>query len=362
MNTDFKITDTWMSGFVDAEGCFSVYLIKLKNLGLNPSFRFYIPQKDTESLLKCLELLQERLDKANLDAKVMVGLRKGLGVMNVRVINHTHLTEVVKPLFENSPLLTSKHQDFKLFFKALELYRNKRIPINRRLIYTAHLMYAMNTEGVQRKKPLSFYEDLIKEKFKEKGEEAQWDKAVEEAKAFVEEIVNQEEPSLECDKISDDYFMGLMVGDGCFHSDFDCRSSRKITVRKGISVSLLKTKRNEELLDAIAAKYNVTWVKRRSLKLRHHFSITREDVIKDVFTPLFMNNLGLLPEFSKKQLKAWTHVDRLLYLIKSDVRRTEAIKSEIDGLIAEIYFAHEGTYRKYSLEYILNRFKEDWNL
>jgi hypothetical protein len=363
MNTDFKITDTWMSGFVDAEGCFSLYFIKLKNLSLNPNFRFYIPQKDTEPLLKCLELLQKRLDKTNLKPKVMGGLQKSKDVMNLQVMNYTHLTGVVKPLFEDSPLLTSKHKDFKLFFKALELYSNKQIPINHRLIYTAHLMYAMNTQGVQRKEPLWFFEDRIKEKFKQKGEEAQWDKALEEAKAFVEEIMNQEESSslLECDKISDDYVMGVIVGDGCFHSDFDCRSGRKITVRKGVSISLPKTKRNEEVLDAISAKYNFTWVKRKR-KNRHFFNVNRKAIIENVLTPLFINNLEFLPEFRKKQFKAWTHVDRLLYLIASDVRKTEAIKSEINDLIVKIYFVHDDTYRRYSLEYILNRFKEDWNL
>ncbi len=352
-----KVTGPWIAGFTDAEGSFSIYISTTEQY-FGVSFTFYISQKDTEPLIKCREFLEKyRKRDPTLDDTEIPEIKPANGTMDLKIKLHNILLKVIRPFFEEFPLLSSKWQDYQLFFAALDIHLNNQISKHVRILYIAHIMFAMNTEGKQRKNLLTYYENLVKPLFDNVQE---WQNACVAAKEIVKKFLLKPYPSLSFAYIAKDYFLGLVMGDGSFHADFDCREGRIATIRKSLSISLIKTDRNEKLLDAIAKDFKTAWTKRPSEKSRHSFTIERSHEINKVFQPFFLQNAEKLSLFSRRHVEIWVKVDRLFELFGGDLTNPET-KSEIKALLIEIYNVHGGTYRRYSQEQILIRFQQDWN-
>lgn len=352
---NFEITEMWMSGFVEAEGSFVIYFVEIDKR-LIPRFSFYISQKEKESLIECQKLLQSRLDKCDdLKQTLIPKLKYSSNVNNIQIIQFDLLTKVVEPLFKDVPLLGSKQKSYTLFFKALEIYKDESLFLGSKLILIANIMYAMNTKGKQRQETLVDIEKKIEPMF---TSSLQWKSSCKQSRLLVQKILNQKTVSLS--EIPIDWFLGLIVGDGCLHSDFDCRKNRKITVRKALSVSLLKTQLNELLLNRIAEIYNFKWIKRPSVKRRHQVQVNKKKTIDTVFQPLFLKNRKRFPSLTKKALIAWLSIDKLNILLNQPKSKKRA--KEVEKLITQIYEAHNSVYRNYSLKDIFFRYKQDWNL
>ena len=227
----FKLTGRWIAGFVDAEGCFSIHMTTTTKL-IGVSFNFFISQKDPEPLIMCLEFLEKyrKKDPTLVNTK-LPNLVQGNETMDIKIMQHNILLKIIRPFFEDFPLLSSKWQDCQLFFAALDIYKNRTIPKYVRVLNVANIMFAMNTDGPQRRNPLTYYEDLVKPLF---GSQQEWESCRFAAQEIVKEILQRPYPSLtrNLKPILEDYFLGLITGDGCFHSDFDCRKKRTVTVRK----------------------------------------------------------------------------------------------------------------------------------
>lgn len=278
--------------------------------------------------------------------------------MNIEIKQHAFLLKVIKPLFEEFPLRSSKYFDFLLFFEALSIYTNSKISRPERIIQVAHIMFGMNTKGSQRVNCLHYYEQLIESKFNNHSNLKVINKACADQKQRILQHLTTQK--IDESSLSDDYFVGLIVGDGCFGGDFDMRQGRKATIIKSLSVSLIKTARNEELLDLLASRLGMQWIKRSSVSRRHSFKIER---VKDIqkIEKFFRLNSHLLPSFKKKDLAIGSKVT----LLKSLLKDTKAIETKSEQRrvytwITEIYFFHKGIYRKYSLEAVKNRFAIDY--
>nr|YP_009184761.1 putative LAGLIDADG homing endonuclease [Jenufa perforata]ALO62914.1 putative LAGLIDADG homing endonuclease [Jenufa perforata] len=357
----FKPTANWIIGFTDAEGCFSICITNNEKF-IGISFTFYISQKIKEPLIKYQEFLKEYIKQNSISVDTEIPkLVPGNGTENLRIRQHDLLLKVIRPFFEEFPLLSSKWQDCQLFFAALDIHKDKQMTNHVRILKIAHIMFAMNTEGEQRIRPLTYYENFVKPRFKNKQ---LWEIACLEAKKGVKEILDRPYPSLtkkfgSISFLREDYFFGLLTGDGCFHADFDCRKGRTVKVRKSLSISMIKTTRNEELLNAIAEQFDLTWKKRLSAKNRHSWKIEKSEEINQILQPFFLKNAKKFPIFKRRHLECWLTIDKLLKLLKGDLANFSA-KSKVMVLLMEIYNVHDGTYRKYSREEIINRFRQDW--
>jgi hypothetical protein len=267
----------------------------------------------------------------------------------------------VETLFKDSPLLGTKFMDCELFFSALRYYKNPSIPRHIRILYVAHCMFQMNTKGKQRARTLNYYENCLKDFF---NTEEEWQAAIGETKLRVAEVLKKPFPSLNMysGTAFDNYFCALITGDGCCHGDFKIREGRKATVYKALSISLLKTERNEALLDFLATYFNVRWNKRPAAKGRHYFSIDKQDWISDVFQPYFEKNKEKFPAFRKKQLLVWLCIDQLKELLNNGGSRSEEEKEQICSLLNTIYYIHANAlYRRTPYSKVLKSFKDSWN-
>jgi hypothetical protein len=242
------------------------------------------------------------------------------------------------------------------FFEALSIYTDLSISRKERLLEVAYIMFSMNTKGRQRKKTLFDYENSIKSMFSDaKLFEQTLKKVTINHSQRMQRIVQNQKNVLD---VSDSFFVGLVVGDGCFGCDFDMRHSRKWTVRKAFSISLLKTKRNEELLDGLAKKLNVCWIKRPSTSGRHSFKIEKQSHLTQL-QRFFALHASLLPPEQKKHLQIWFHIDLLKKWLTNKIDIVHN-KDCIIALIEQIYYCHQGTYRRYKLSEIVEKWKKDY--
>lgn len=357
-NGYFNGIENWISGITDAEGCFYIQIIGDCYSKFNLAFSFYISQKDTEFLITIKKYFEKKeLETTGLNKNYQ--LKKGNGTTDLIVNNERSLNKVIRPFFQNFPLLSSKWIDYLLFFAAFDIWKDNNKPKHVRILNVAHLVFAMNSQGEQKKRSLAFYINQTRSHFKNVTE---WENAILEAQNNVIQIKSQSFPPLSVcmvgDSISDDYFIGLFVGDGCFGVEIDYRQNRKIKVRKTVSISLKKTPQNELLLDSIAERMGTTWNKKQTAIGRHSFKIERTDDINSIFQPFFQQNIEKLPTFRRNQFNIWYEIDKLnIILSTKPIQKSE---SEIIQLITNIYHAHGDTYRHQTLNFTINRFKTDW--
>ena len=108
-----QLTNQWISGFVDGEGCFNIQKIKKETLTVILRHRFIVSQ-DKRSVSVLYGLKQH--------FKCGTVHKAGDNIMAFTVSNITHLITIVIPFFQKYTLKTSKVESFRLFVESLENY------------------------------------------------------------------------------------------------------------------------------------------------------------------------------------------------------------------------------------------------
>jgi hypothetical protein len=119
----YLITDQWILGFVDGEGCFHIGITKSKTMKLGyqilPEFSIVQHERD-------VNLLYAIRDYFNCG---IVLLNRGKNDYrhaprwNYRVRAKKELLEIIIPFFDKYPLLTVKQKDFLLFKEVMEIIK-----------------------------------------------------------------------------------------------------------------------------------------------------------------------------------------------------------------------------------------------
>lgn len=108
----------WLSGFVDAEGCFSVVVFKSKTskLGEAVKLSFILTQSNRDEYL--IKSLIEYLGCGNtsLDSR---------GTIDFKVTNFSNIKDIIIPFFIKYPLKGNKSLDFTDFCEVVRLMENK---------------------------------------------------------------------------------------------------------------------------------------------------------------------------------------------------------------------------------------------
>jgi len=110
-----KVNPSWISGFVDGEGCFtgSLLIDPKATWGLQPQCEFNIVQNNVDKLLlEAIKVFFE--DKGGVYSKP-----NDISVYAVR--NLMDLKNVISPFFEQNPLITNKKKEFEIFLTYLNL-------------------------------------------------------------------------------------------------------------------------------------------------------------------------------------------------------------------------------------------------
>jgi hypothetical protein len=114
------ISEQWITGFTDGEGCFHIGISKNENttLGYQVLLDFVITQHERDE-----QLLN---DIKNYFGVGVVRKSNGRGdILCYRVRAQKHLKEIIIPFFEKNPLRTKKKFAFQRFRQALIFIENK---------------------------------------------------------------------------------------------------------------------------------------------------------------------------------------------------------------------------------------------
>lgn len=112
-----KLDPNWVTGFTDAEGCFSVIIEVSDTLKwrVRTSFEINLHEKDKDILYKIQSFFGVGAIYHRPDRKKSV----------YRVTNVNYIKDVIIPHFTNYPLISKKHIDFLLWSRVIELILDK---------------------------------------------------------------------------------------------------------------------------------------------------------------------------------------------------------------------------------------------
>ena len=115
------LNDSWLSGFIDAEGCFNVTILKRKamTLGYQVKLRFMIDQKDN---LNTMLFIRDQLNLFLTNRK----LKKGINSTMYRIESNSFIKAPVIIKYLNSfELKTKKQESYKKWVKVYKLIQNR---------------------------------------------------------------------------------------------------------------------------------------------------------------------------------------------------------------------------------------------
>lgn len=146
-----KLDPNWVTGFVDAEGCFSV-IIEISESSkwkVRISFEINLHEKDKDILYKLQSFFGIGAVYHRADRKKSV----------YRVTNVNYIMNVIIPHFTNYPLISKKAIDFLLWSKVVEIILNKD-HLTKDGFLKILSYYASINKGVS-KKVLNYYPNIL---------------------------------------------------------------------------------------------------------------------------------------------------------------------------------------------------------
>ena len=119
-----EVSDEYLAGFTDGEGCFYVGFGKRDDLPLKWQVitEFHVSQNPGGKNL--LEIFRERLDCGYLKPNHAKSLKDKSWILIVK--DRNDLRKKVIPFFKKNPLYTAKQEDFTIFSKVLEIIEQSR--------------------------------------------------------------------------------------------------------------------------------------------------------------------------------------------------------------------------------------------
>ena len=125
----YKITNQWIIGFVDGEGCFHIGITKSKTMKLGyqiiPEFTIVQHKRDLALLYAIKHYFNCGIVQSNRGKKEEKFNTTHAPRWCYRVRKTQDLLNIIIPFFEENPLLTTKHKDFLLFKTAMNLIKQK---------------------------------------------------------------------------------------------------------------------------------------------------------------------------------------------------------------------------------------------
>jgi len=147
---------SYISGFVDGEGCFSITIQKSSNvkLGIQVIPEFHVSQH--QNRIEVLEVIKNKLGCGYIKPNDYRNPKDQTSVYVVRNIND--LRDKVIPFFKKSPLISIKQKDFEKFAQVVGLMKEGGHLKKDSLIMILKIAYSMNFSGKYRKQKL---EDIV---------------------------------------------------------------------------------------------------------------------------------------------------------------------------------------------------------
>lgn len=147
---------SYISGFVDGEGCFSITIQKSSNvkLGIQVIPEFHVSQHQNRT--EVLKVIKNKLGCGYIKPNDYRNPKDQTSVYVVR--NISDLRDKVIPFFKKSPLISIKQRDFEKFARVVGLMKEGGHLKKGSLIMILKIAYSMNFSGKYRKQKL---DDII---------------------------------------------------------------------------------------------------------------------------------------------------------------------------------------------------------
>ena len=147
---------SYISGFVDGEGCFSITIQKSGNvrLGIQVIPEFHVSQHQNRT--EVLEVIKKILGCGYIKPNNPRNPKDQTSVYVVRNIDD--LRNKVIPFFNKTPLISIKQNDFEKFSRVVSLMKESGHLKKASLIVILKIAYSMNFSGKYRKQKL---DDII---------------------------------------------------------------------------------------------------------------------------------------------------------------------------------------------------------
>jgi len=148
-NVKCKLNPNWVTGFVDAEGCFMINITKRETnrMGwqIRPCFQIKLHHRDKELLMKIKYFFNEIGS---------ISFSNDNGVM-YRVNKLDDIINIIIPHFDKYPLITQKQSDYKTFKNIVELI-NKGEHLNENGIIKIINLKTVLNKGLSEKLRINF--------------------------------------------------------------------------------------------------------------------------------------------------------------------------------------------------------------
>jgi len=243
-----ELNPHWVTGFIDAEGCFGFRI--RKNIKLNigweiiPYFSLSVHIKDLPILYKLKEFFQ------------VGNISESKNMAMYQVSSVKDIIGVIIPHFLKYPLITQKQADFKLFNLAIDLIAKKEHKniegLNKFVQIKASINNGLN-EVLQKSFP---------------------------------DIIPIERPIIGLPEFINPYwFAGFVSGDGCFSVEILKSSTYKLGYQVILRFTITQHIRDVELLKCFINYIEGGFVKEKSDI--SEFTLVKLSIIKDKLIPLF---------------------------------------------------------------------------
>ena len=255
-----QLNPLWITGFTDAEGCFTIIVSKLpsQKYKITTSFEINLHLKDSLILYKIQSFFKVG----------HINIRKDKHLAVYRVTKRTDLINTIIPFFQQFPLLTAKYNDYILWKDVVHLMENgaHKTEDGFNLILSS---YASINRGTKGKKVLTSFPYLIP-------------------------TVKEKTPSLPL-QLNPYWVSGFVAGDGGFHVNLRKKDETKVDY----SFSITQHNKDLKLMNLFIDFFKCGSV------------LNREKYKRCDYTVQDKNNLlmNIIPHFNKFSLQNLKELD-----------------------------------------------------
>lgn len=243
----------WITGFVDAEGCFTIKFGKSKSCKtrwfVQAIFQINVHVRDKNLLLKIKSFFNDigtiRIDNKN-------------NKICYRVHKISDINKIIIPHFENYPLITNKQSDFVLWKDIVKLINKDKHKDKNGIVEIINIRASLNL-GISDK--LSIYFPNITK--------------------IQRSIVNI--PTI----IDYDWFAGFFSGDGCFYIEINKSKTSIVNYTIRLRALIGQHSRDELLIDALANILGYGTIYKYSSRNFATFTVSNFNVIHNKLIPMF---------------------------------------------------------------------------
>lgn len=256
-----KLDPDWITGFTDAEGSFTVPIVKKDNTNnIVKDWRVF-PRFAISLHLRDIDLLYQIKDFFGVGS-VMINRGKEEGgradFAYYVVSNIEDLNNVIIPHFEKHSLLTAKRFNFEYFKRIVKLMYNKKHLSEQGLIEIFSIRLNMNN-----KTPIKSYDGPIIS------------------------ISKPDLPSISINNISPQWFVGFTDGEGCFLLNMAKSNRSKVGYYANVSFTISQHSKDLNLFELFNKFFGGGNLLKVKNKEEIQFRIQKFELIDSVLIPFF---------------------------------------------------------------------------